>query len=106
MLRLWILILTVAGAAACSSGGNGNDGDGGNGNGNGDGGVNDDGGGPGNPDFGPNVPTPFGGVMFPWQVWDGTVPDVPLSASGKTWYCDPINGKDSYDGTSMTVAGN
>jgi hypothetical protein len=42
------------------------------------------------------------GVTFPWQVFDGSVPDVPTAtAPGKTWYCDPINGNDAWDGTSF-----
>ena len=45
----------------------------------------------------------WGGVAFPWKVFDGTVPDVPVaSGSGHTWYCDPVKGNDAWDGTSFT----
>jgi hypothetical protein len=43
------------------------------------------------------------GVTFPWQIFDGTVPDVSASpAPYHTYYCDPIHGNDSWDGTSFT----
>jgi hypothetical protein len=50
---------------------------------------------------------PIGDVDFPWPLFDGTVPDVPPAvAPGGTWYCDPNNGDDTWDGTSFTfVAG-
>ncbi|MGB8293950.1 MAG: right-handed parallel beta-helix repeat-containing protein [Polyangia bacterium] len=52
------------------------------------------------PDTGPHL---WGGVAFPWKIFDGSVPDVPYATgSGKTWFCDPVLGNDSYDGTSFT----
>jgi hypothetical protein len=49
-------------------------------------------------------PTTVEGITFPWSVFDGTVPDVPIAAApAKTWYCDPANGDDSFDGTSFTL---
>ena len=48
---------------------------------------------------------PFNGVQFPWPVFDGTIPDVPPSTSGKTYYCDPVNGNDAWDGSSATMTG-
>jgi hypothetical protein len=47
-------------------------------------------------------PVTWGGVQFPWPVFDGSVPDVPLSATGATWYADTTNGNDAWDGTSFT----
>lgn len=44
----------------------------------------------------------WGGVSFPWQIFDGSIPDVPVSTTGNTYYCDPVNGKDTNDGTSFT----
>ena len=45
----------------------------------------------------------WGGVAFPWKIFDGSVPDVPYATgSGKTWFCNPVLGSDSYDGTSFT----
>jgi hypothetical protein len=67
------------------------------------------GGGPG-PDGGGGPPGgggvfPPGGTSFPWPVFDGTVPDTPeATGSGKTWYCDPVNGSDTNDGTSFAKA--
>ncbi|HVV48114.1 MAG TPA: right-handed parallel beta-helix repeat-containing protein [Polyangia bacterium] len=59
--------------------------------------------GPGNGGSGTvGPPTSWGGVGFPWAVYDGTIPDVPPSATGKTYYADPVNGNDSYDGSSFT----
>src|SRR6478609_1600938 len=34
----------------------------------------------------------FGSVAFPWPVFDGTIPDTPVSSTGKTWYVDAKNG--------------
>jgi hypothetical protein len=43
------------------------------------------------------------GVVFPWQLFDGNVPDVSASpAPYHTYYCDPVHGNDSWDGTSFT----
>ena len=47
-------------------------------------------------------PILWNGVKFPWPVFDGTIPDVPPSASGSTYYADPVNGNDSWDGSSFT----
>lgn len=82
-MRRGLFVALIACAAACGAGNN-----------NGDGGT---------------VPTPpstVDGVMFPWSVFDGSVPDVPLAAApGKTWYVDANKGDDSFDGTSMTPSG-
>ena len=52
---------------------------------------------------GPGGTWSWGGVSFPWQVFDGTVPDVPTATgTGKTWYCDPVGGNDTWDGSSFT----
>ncbi|HEY1587519.1 MAG TPA: hypothetical protein VGH63_17600, partial [Polyangia bacterium] len=49
---------------------------------------------------------PLMGVMFPWPIFDGSVPDVPpATAPAHTWYVDAVHGNDSFDGTSMTVSG-
>jgi hypothetical protein len=50
------------------------------------------------------TPTPLGGVTFPWAVFDGTIPDVPTSTTGNTWYVDAKNGSDSNDGKSFATA--
>jgi len=47
-------------------------------------------------------PTSWGGINFPWTVFSGHVPDVPPSSSGATYYADPVNGNDAWDGTSFT----
>jgi hypothetical protein len=47
---------------------------------------------------------PPGGITFPWPVFDGTVPDVPPSTMGKTWYADAKNGNDAHDGSSLANA--
>jgi len=45
---------------------------------------------------------PWGGVSLPWQVFDGSVPDVPFAtAPGRTYFCDATNGNDTYDGSSF-----
>lgn len=50
-----------------------------------------------------NGPKQWGGVTFPWQVFDGSVPDVaPAASPGVTYYCNPSAGDDSFDGTSFT----
>jgi hypothetical protein len=79
---------------ACSDSGNNANGDGGGGGGSGAGGGGGGGGGT----------TVLGGVDFPWKVYDGSVPDVPPSTTGKTYYCDPVNGNDANDGSSIDKA--
>jgi len=44
------------------------------------------------------------GVSFPWPVFDGTVPDTPVSSTGKTWYVDATRGSDGADGTTIGTA--
>jgi len=96
-----LLLGLVLALAACSADGNGNgNGDGGGGGG-GDGGGGDGGGGP--PGGGSGM-FPPGGTTFPWPVFDGTVPDVPPSTTGRTLYCDPANGSDGNDGSSLAKA--
>jgi hypothetical protein len=54
---------------------------------------------------GGGVVFPPGGISFPWPIFDGSVPDTaPASGSGKTWYADPINGKDTNDGKTLATA--
>ncbi len=67
---------------------------------------NSDGGGGGGRDAGSGgPPTAFGGISFPFGLFDGSVPDVPLAAApGTTWYCDPVHGDDSFDGASFAKA--
>jgi hypothetical protein len=46
----------------------------------------------------------FGGVTFPWPVFDGTVPDTPVSTTGKTWYVDAKSGSDAAAGATLATA--
>src|SRR5207253_7973950 len=49
--------------------------------------------------------TVLGGITFPWGLFDGSVPDVATAAApGRTWYCDPVKGSDSNDGSSFALA--
>jgi hypothetical protein len=83
-----LIVLGLAAPMGCSNSAGGTDGGGADGGGGGGG----------------STPVPFGGVTFPWTVFDGSVPDVPLAtAPAKTWYCDAGNGNDSFDGTSATM---
>jgi hypothetical protein len=50
------------------------------------------------------TPTTFGGVTFPWPVFDGMVPDVPTSTTGKTVYVDAVNGNDARDGLTFATS--
>jgi hypothetical protein len=46
----------------------------------------------------------FGGVPFPWPIFDGSVPDTPPSTNGNTYYADPVHGSDSNDGETFANA--
>jgi hypothetical protein len=49
--------------------------------------------------------TTWGGVRFPWRVFDGKVPNVaPAAAPHRTYYCDPVRGNDAWDGTRFSFA--
>ena len=43
-------------------------------------------------------------MTFPWPIWDGTLPDVPPSTTGNTWYADAQHGNDGNDGRSFATA--
>jgi hypothetical protein len=55
------------------------------------------------PDGGPTGTSTWGGVPFPWPLFDSTVPDVPPAVSpAHTFYVDAAHGNDGWDGTSIT----
>jgi hypothetical protein len=111
LLMAGALLAAVAGAGAGCQGGIGSGGGGahpGSGGGGGRAGASAGGGGGaiavGGGGIAGGGSSQWGGGSFPWKVFDGSVPDVPLAAApGTTWYCDPVHGNDAWDGSSFTA---
>ncbi|HVZ72651.1 MAG TPA: right-handed parallel beta-helix repeat-containing protein [Polyangia bacterium] len=106
----WVLLATFAGLAAwhgCASsepGAGSNGGTSGGGGGKTGGGNNNGSNGGFGVAVSPGPSQPFQGVVMPWPIFDGTLPDTPEAvAPAHTWYADPVNGNDANDGSSMTA---